>query len=250
MRSVACHAVLDWNPTDPETVKVHYDVSTWSVEQRAELTEALVEEDIAHVWDVDDAGAEELVVPEELEQITDDLFARLEELLGPFPIRLGTDDSSVEYGLDEWPAGDRATLTGALVGSRVPHRWEASTLYVAADAEKVVDELLDSIEAGTLVLTGAAAPEGAPPEEALSTLFSSADRLAKDADDSVGRDELTDLVAQLDVSVPPYGVSKGTWGKIIEIATRLVELCAADETSPSDIIGAAQELRSHVRQYV
>ena len=51
-------------------------------------------------------------------------------------------------------------------------------------------------------------------------------------------------------SVPPYGVSKGTWGKIIEIATRLVELCAADEASPSDIIGAAQELRSHVRQYV
>ena len=132
----------------------------------------------------------------------------------------------------------------------MPHRWEASTLYVAADAEKVVDELLDSIEAGHARAHRGGGAEGAPPEEALSTLFSSADRLAKDADDSVGRDELTDLVAQLDGSVPPYGVSKGTWGKIIEIATRLVELCAADETSPSDIIGAAQELRSHVRQYV
>ncbi len=242
--------MLDWNPTDPDTVKVHYDVSAWTVDQRAELTEALVEEDIAHVWDVDENGNDELVVPEELEQITDDLFNRLEEALGPFPIALGADEPSVEYGLDEWPPADRGTLTGALVEGRVPHRWDGTTVFVSAGSERVVDELLDSIEAGTLVLTGAAVPAGAPPQEALSTLFSSADRLAKDADDTVGRDELSDLVAQLDAASPPYGVSKGTWSKIVEIGTRLVDLCATDDTSSSDIIGTAQELRSHVRQYV
>ena len=76
--------MLDWNPNDPETVKVHYDVSAWSLDQRAELAEALAEADIAHVWEGD-----EVVVPEQLESEVDELFARLEELLGPFAITLG-----------------------------------------------------------------------------------------------------------------------------------------------------------------
>ena len=45
--------------------------------------------------------------------------------------------------------------------------------------------------------------------------------------------------------------AKGTWGKIIEIAARRWPTFADDEaSSSSDIIGAAQELRSLVRQYV
>jgi hypothetical protein len=46
--------VLDWNPNDPDTVKVHYDVSAWSLDQRAELSEALAEADLAHVWEGDE----------------------------------------------------------------------------------------------------------------------------------------------------------------------------------------------------
>ena len=74
--------MLDWNPNDPDTIKVHYDVASWTIDQRAELAEALAEADIAHIWDGD-----EVVVPEELEAEVDELFARLEELLGPFPDR-------------------------------------------------------------------------------------------------------------------------------------------------------------------
>ena len=86
--AVASRLVLDWNPNDPDTVKVHYDVSAWSLDQRAELTEALAEADIAHVWEGD-----EVVVPEELEADADELFARLEELLGPFAVALDDDDA-------------------------------------------------------------------------------------------------------------------------------------------------------------
>lgn len=242
--------MLDWNPTDPDTVKVHYDVSAWTVDQCAELAEALAEEDIAHVWDTNEDGHDELVVPEELEGVTDELFGRLEEALGPFRIALGVEEPSVEYGLDEWPPADRTTLTGALVEGRVPHRWVDTTVFVPVAAEAVVDEMLDSIEAGTLVLTGATSTQNGPPEEALSTLFSSADRLAKDSDDSVGRNDIVDLAPLLDVAYPPYGVSKGTWSKVIELTNRVADLCADDAASPSDLIGAAQELRSHVRQYV
>ena len=213
--AVASRAVSEWDPNDPETVKVHYDVSSWSIDQRAELTEALADAEIAHRWEDD-----ELVVPEELEAVTDELFERLEELLGPFAVPLGDDDPGVEYGLDEWPPADRQTLTQALVESEVPHRWDGTTLLVATDAEAAVDALLDAVEQGTIVLTGGPAGTGAP-EGALSTLFTASDRLARDADDHTGRDDLRELLPQLDRTQPPYGVAVGTWAKSVEAAGAL-----------------------------
>jgi hypothetical protein len=236
--------VLDWDPNDPDAVKIHYDVSAWSLDQRAELTEALADSDIAHVWE-----GEEIVVPEELEGEVDELFARLEELLGPFAVPLGAEEHGVEYQLDEWPPADRQALTQALIEAEIPHRWEGTTVVVATDAEETVDELLDAIEQGTLVLTGGDGASGAP-EAALSTLFTSADRLARDPDDRTGSDDLRALVPALDPMQPPYGVSVNTWAKILDTAGALAELVDEEELPSSDIIGRAQELRSLVRQYV
>lgn len=236
--------MFDWNPNDPDATKVHYDVSAWTIDQRAELSEALADDDIAHVWEGD-----ELVVPEEVEQQTDALFARLEAVLGPFAVALAEDEPSVEFGLDEWPSTDRDTLTAAFVEGGIPHRWDGTTVFVDAQAEKVVDELLDSIESGTLVVAGAAAGEG-PPEEALSTLFSSADRLAKDPDDQTGQVDLAEMLDAIELGHPPYGVAAGTWSKVIEVGGRLIDLCDDEEADPSDVIGIAQELRTLVRQYV
>jgi hypothetical protein len=233
--------VLDWDPNDPDAVKVHYDVSAWNLEQRAELSAALADEEIAHVW-----ADDELVVPEELEGRTDALFTRLDEELGPFPIALATDDPAVEYGLDEWPDEDRDTLTAALVDAAVAHRWEGATIFVAADSEQAVDALLDGIEAGTVV-AGAAA---APPEDALSRLFAAADRLAKDPDDRVGREDVAVLAAVCDPAHPPYGLAKNVWRGVVEASGRLAEVSDAAEPEPSDVIGAAQQLRSLVRPYV
>ena len=87
--------MLDWNPNDPDTVKVHYDVSAWTLAQRSELTAALADDEIPHVWEDD-----ELIVPEEVEAQADELFARLEAVLGPFAIPLDPDEASVEFGLD------------------------------------------------------------------------------------------------------------------------------------------------------
>lgn len=244
-RGVTCDAVdsvtavLDWDPNDPDTVKVHYDLSSWDLEQRAELSAALADEEIAHAW-----GDDEIVVPEELEERVDELFARLEDELGPFPVPLAADEAAVEYGLDEWPQDDRETLTAALVDGAIAHRWEGTTLFVAAESEQTVDALLDAIEAGTLTA-------GAPaPENALSRLFAAADRLAKSADDRVGRDEVTDLVAVLDGTLPPYGVEKRTWAQIIDATSLLAQRANAAEPSSSDVIGAAQQLRSLVREFV
>ena len=48
----------DFDPNDPDQTKVHYNLTGWGFEQRAELSETLAERGVPHVWD-----GEELVVP-------------------------------------------------------------------------------------------------------------------------------------------------------------------------------------------
>ena len=203
----------------------------------------MADAELPHIWDGD-----EVIVPEDLEGKVDELFERLEALLGPFAVPLDPDDGGVEFGLDEWPPADRQTLAQALVEGAVPHRWQGATVIVATDSESAVDELLDGVEQGTLVL--ASGTMTGPPEGALGILFTSADRLARDPDDRGGRDDVRDLVGRLDRTQPPYGVSVGTWAKAVDAATALGSLVDDDSSSPSDIIGAAQTLRSLVREYV
>ena len=242
---------IDFDPNDPDVVKVHYDVSAWNFEQRAELSEALAEAELPHAWDGD-----EVVVPELVEGDVDALFEELDKLLGPFPILLDDDAESTEFGLDEWSDADRAVLTDALIASEVPHRWDGTTVVVAADAEHAVDDLLDAIEAGELLGDGGddsvAAPEGA-----LSTMFLAADRLAKDPMDAGARTQLVDLAPLVDAKTPPYGMAHRPWAGAVRGVDALVELIDHDastgspgDSAESDIIGAAQELRSLLRPYV
>jgi hypothetical protein len=242
---------IDFDPSDPDVVKVHYDVSVWTFDQRGELSEALADSEIPHFWD-----GEELVVPEAVEADVDALFERLEELFGPFPIVLLDDAPSTEFGLDEWPEADRKVLTDALVDAEIPHRWDGSTVIVAEDAESAVDDLLDAIEAGELTGpdTGDAA---APPDGALGAMFVAADRLAKDPMDAGARTNLIELLPQLDPKHPPYGLAVRVWANGVDGVRALVEMFG-DQASRSDpsldheseVIGAAQELRSLLRSYV
>jgi hypothetical protein len=242
---------IDFDPNDPDVVKVHYDLTVWTFDQRAELSEALADAEFPHYWD-----GSELVVPESVEDDVDALFERLEELFGPFPIILQDDEESTEYGLDEWSEGDRKALTDALIDAEIPHRWEGTTLTVAADAEAAVDDLLDRIETGEMggdtTDGGVAAPEGA-----LSTMFVAADKLAKDPLDTGARTSLLDLFPQLDPKHPPYGIAVRTWAAGVDGVGRLVELIddhaqqtGTDAWSETDMISAAQELRALVRPLV
>jgi hypothetical protein len=233
---------LDWDPNDPDAVKVHYDVSAWPLDDRAELTGELAELGYPHRWEDD-----ELVVPEELESQIDALFERLEAELGPFAVPLAHDAESTEFGLDEWPAADRELLSASLVEAEIPHRWVGTTVFVARDAEDAVDELLDAIERGDVTSADDAA---GPPEGALSRLFTAADRLARDPTDSAGRDDLFELVPALEPRQAPFGVAVRSWSKIVGAAQALNADFEADEHDPSEVIGHAQELRSVTRPFV
>ena len=232
---------IDFDPNDPDRTKVHYNLTGWSFDQRAELAETLAEQGVPHIWE-----GEELVVPEEIEEAVDALFDALEAELGPFPVPLLEGDESTEFGLDEWPFADIETLKQSLVEAEIPHAWEGRTLLVAHDAEHVVDDLLDAIEAGEVASLDedADAPDGA-----LHDLFRHADRLVRDLTNSGSRTAILELVPQLSPDAPPFGLPVGSWRTIVDRARTLVarfESGAATE----ELTAAADELRSVCRPWV
>lgn len=231
---------IDFDPNDPDQVLVHYNLTGWSIDQRAELAETLAERTIPHVWDGD-----ELVVPEAVETDVDTLFDELDEELGPFPVPL-LDEAGTEFGLDEWSFADLEMLQQSLVEAEIPHRWEGRTLLVAEDAEHVVDDLLDAIEAGEVasIDEDAEAPDGA-----LNDLYVAADRLARDHTDSSARSTVFELVPRLSPGVPPYGMAVRSWEGLVARARALHE-CFEEGTSADSISSAADELRTMARPYV
>jgi hypothetical protein len=234
---------VDFDPNDPNQTKVHYDLTGWSLDQRAELAETLAELEVPHLWD-----GEELIVPEAIEQDVDALFDRLESEIGPFPVPLLDDDGSTEFGLDEWPFRDIETLKQSLVEAEIPHAWQGRTLLVAGDAEQVVDALLDAIEAGEVASFDGGGDAEAP-EGALHNLYVAADRLARDATHGASRSKLLDLVPQLSPAAPPFGLAVGPWRVIVERAYVLVALFES-AAEPELIAAGADDLRGECRPYV
>jgi hypothetical protein len=238
---------IDFDPNDPDQVKVHYNLTGWSLDQRSELAETLAERGVPHVW-----VGDELVVPEQIEPDVDVLFDELEREIGPFPVPLLDADDDEEpvaitqFELDEWPTADVELLQKSLNEAEIPHRWERRTLLVASDAEHTVDELLDAIEAGEVASLdeSAEAPDGA-----LHELYVNADRLARDPVDGSARSSLRALVPQLAPSAPPFGLAIRAWGLIVDRAITLVATFD-DDSSPPAISAAADELRSVCRPYV
>jgi hypothetical protein len=230
---------IDW--ADPDLVKVHYDVSGWDFEQRAELAETLAERNVPHMWE-----GEELVVPESAEEFTDAMFAELEAELGPFPIALDADEEAIAFALDEWADLELDTLKSALLEAEIPHRWEGRTVHVAGDAADTVDELVDAIEAGEVA---SADGEGAP-DGALHDLYAFADELARDPESDQARAGLLGLAPQLTVGAPPYGLAVRAWAVIVNHAEALAGLLEADDAERAAVERAAGELRAVCRPYV
>ena len=232
---------VEFDPNDPDQTKVHYNLTGWSFDQRAELAETLAERGVPHTWE-----GEELVVPEQIEDAVDGLFDELEAEIGPFPVPLLDEDDATEFGLDEWSSADIETLQQSLVDAEIPHVWHGRKLVVARDAENVVDDLLDAIEAGEVASLD---EEVEAPDGALHDLFRHADRLARDLTNAGSRTAVLDLVPQLSPDQPPFGLPVGSWRTIVDRARVLVERFEAGADS-DDLTAAADDLRSVCRPWV
>ena len=107
---------IDFDPNDPDQVKVHYNLTGWTFEQRAELAETLAERGVPHVWE-----GEELVSPSRSRTTSTAIFDELEREIGPFPVPLLEDEDDdgegagvTEFDLAEWPPADIELLQRSL----------------------------------------------------------------------------------------------------------------------------------------
>ncbi|MEN9822550.1 MAG: hypothetical protein RLZ04_976 [Actinomycetota bacterium] len=253
----------DWNPLDPDAIRVVYDLRAWNFDQQAELASSLAEREIAHAWDGTD-----LVVPQDVEAEVDAVVADLEAALGVvYPD--GDDDADdaghwdagitlddgptlspvatlTEYELDEWPTAQREMLETRLRHDRIAYRWEGTTLVVHADEEEIVEAAMDDVEAGRGTSVGPA-DDGTLLEE----MFLAAQRLTRDILDADALDALADLEASIDPVRPPFGVDPVLWHAAIGHFDTLVDALTAEEGA--DAVGALEAaralhdlLRSHV----
>jgi hypothetical protein len=134
----------DWNPKDPEALTTRYDLSDWSVDDRADVAAALADAEIAHSWD-----GSELLVSQDTEQVVDAILDEIEDELDNLDD--GDDDDSgedniTEYELDEWSEGERKQLCDMLDNLDIGYRWDGTMLLVPIGVEAVVDSCLDSID--------------------------------------------------------------------------------------------------------
>jgi hypothetical protein len=133
--------VSEWNPKDEQALSTRYDLTDWSVDERADVVGALAQAEVPHQWDGD-----ELVVPQEQEETVEDILDELEEQMDANDDEETADDNITEYELDEWTEGERKQLCDMLDNLDIGYRWDGTVLLVPIGVEAVVDSCLDSID--------------------------------------------------------------------------------------------------------
>ena len=178
-------------------------------------------------------------------------------LLDPPGILMRSEDE-VEYGLDEWPASDRAAVTAALVDLDAPYRWEPGlVLVVPAAAESDVDRLLDEIEAVEPDGAGPtgedeepAADGGEEAQAAMGDLFLAADRLQHSPWDKTLVADVRSAADAVAAALPPYGVEPSAWRRAQTMGDALAESASQDASDDQAVAVGARALRDFLRAYV
>ena len=249
----------EWNPLDPDAESVHYDLSQWSIDQRAAVAEMFAEAEIPHAW-----VGNEVVVPSELEDAADEMLDALEQELGVGPqegnssqrdarrlqLNEATDEEITEYELDEWSMGERSRLTELLVASDIPYRWEGALLVTLTELEDAVDDLLDAVEAGDVTIVDSArnpgsgygtisAGDSSVSGESLTQMFLAAERLQRDPLDANGLGILVRVLDDIEGGGVPFGVPVPVWRQASEMADQLADALAGNDFPDEQ---AAQEI--------
>ena len=128
----------EWDPRNPESPTVRYDLADWSLEERVELVEMLAEADIRHDWD-----GNELLVSASAESAVD---AILDEVEDASEVPAGLAGELEEFELDDWSTADRVEFAAVLVERGIGHRWEDNLLLVGVDDADTVEDLLDEFD--------------------------------------------------------------------------------------------------------
>ena len=128
--------VSDWNPRDPEASTTRFDLTEWSVDERADVVAKLAAENIQHGWDGD-----ELLVPQSEEEVVEDILDELEDMFDN-----DVESETAEFDLDDWSDEERSKLCNMLDNLDIGYRLEDGVLIAPIGAEQVIESCIDSIE--------------------------------------------------------------------------------------------------------
>ncbi|MEY2762273.1 MAG: hypothetical protein RLZZ16_1163 [Actinomycetota bacterium] len=128
--------VNDWNPRDPEAATTRFDLTEWSVDERADVVAKLAADNIQHGWDGD-----ELLVPQSDEEVVEDILDELEDLFDN-----DVESETAEFDIEDWSEEERAKLCNMLDNLDIGYRLEDGVLIAPIGAEQVIESCIDSIE--------------------------------------------------------------------------------------------------------
>ena len=237
----------EWDSRDPDALSVRYDLSEWSIDQRAEVASTLADATIVHAWDGD-----ELMIPTEAEERVDAILDEIETRAtsGDSALTLDSDEELTEYELDDWGASERDELSEMLTEFNIAFRWEGDVLLVPTTSEDEVEPCLDALEKGGVVIVDDdSAPQAST--ETLRTLFNVAQRLQRNPLDADGITMLTILLEDIESHRAPRGVPASVWRQATDIADQIAAALAdgnqPDEMTAIDLAGRLHAvLRPHV----
>ncbi|HEX6421024.1 MAG TPA: hypothetical protein VFZ77_21150 [Acidimicrobiales bacterium] len=236
---------LPGEPHEPEVPEgaggetVVYDLDDWSEIEREAVTDRLREAGIPHVW----AGTE-LQVADADEGPVDNILDLVE---GGGPA-LAPGRDQVAYDLSDWDDDGIDTVAHELRAAGIASGWDGDELFVHADDEPAVDELLDRVAHPHQL---AAEPDDGPVgAELLGEIFVAADRLQHDPEDGPGVAAVIALGERVEGSEPPYGLDAAEWSRLGERVGELRALLEDDAADLDEVAGAAFALRRALRPYV
>ena len=235
------------DPIGPDAQTVHYDLSEWSINQRADVAAALADAEIVHSWDVDELLVA-VAVEDRVDAILDDIEAASSQ--GKSPSTLSSGERLTEYELDEWSEIERNELSEMLTELDIAFRWEADVLLVSTSDEDEVDECLDALESGGVVTINSETLNQAS-NETLQTLSKVAQRLQRNPLDADGLTLLSVLLEDFESHAAPRGVPDSVWRQATGLADQLAA-AIGDDNQPDEItaIDLAGRLHAVLRPHV
>jgi hypothetical protein len=231
--------------------QVEYDFDELEPLGRLAIDEVFWSNGIPHAW-----AETSLVVRAEDEAEADRLIDAADR-----DAFLESDAEQVSYDLADWDDDRRARLTELLTQTSIEHAWdEHGELVILEEDEDRVDAIVDALEFPDENETGdedaeiaaeqALADEGLDPQDVLSELFVSADRLMHDPLDHEGVLSLVDAARLAETLPLPYGFAPVVWNDLVAQARDLRSSLEGGDADDEKIIHQATNLRSALRNFV
>lgn len=237
------HRTPDGKPLETDEDRpvddVVIDLTDWSTLEHDAVTRRLVDESIPHHWD----GLKLVVARSD-----DDRTQAVLDEVGGTGEPLDPDVDQVAYDLTEWDDDRLVALGETLEDEEIPFDWDGDELFVYAEDEQMVDELLDKVSHPDEL--DAEEDDGDGGAELLGELFVAADRLQHDPDNHETCVILIDLANVVKKASAPYGLAPKEWDRISERVGDLSSLLKELDPDENSVLAAARDLRDAVRRYV